>query len=314
MKIVEQYFIVITILISVNSQGQAITKQADYYRLKIGDFEVTALSDGTIPVDAHKLLHPKDPQVIDKLLTDAFIENAVETSINAYLIKTDNKLILIDTGAGELFGPDHGGLLVTSLKSAGYFPEQITDILLTHIHLDHSGGLTVRNKKTFPNAIVHVNKKELDFWINQEKGGLSASSPIKNPAFQGLKPYMTDQKIKTFEGNISLFPGVSTLEYLGHTPGHTVYVLESGKDKLLFWGDLIHIAAVQLQGPEFSNDYDTDKVKAAVQRRKAYEEAAKSGFLIAADHISFPGIGRIRADGKGFQFVPIPYSLLGRNK
>ena len=306
--------IVFIFLIKVDSTAQKLAEQPNYYRLQIGTFEVVALSDGTIPVDAHKLLHPKDPQIIDKLLNEAFIENSVETSINAYLIKADGKLILIDTGSGELFGSDHGGLLVSSLKSIGYSPSQITDILLTHIHADHSGGLTIKGKKVFPNATVHVNKKELNFWLDQEQVAASAVKGLNTPAFEVLKPYLLDKKVKTFEGDTTLFPGVSTLEYFGHTPGHTVYVLESGKDKLLFWGDLIHIAAIQLKGPAFSNDYDTDKTKAATQRQKAYSEAAKSGYIIAADHISFPGFGRIRASSAGFDFVPVPYSVLKRTK
>lgn len=314
MKRFFKYPIIFIFLNILNSNAQVINNQAGYYRFQVGTFEVTALSDGTVPVDAHQLLHPEDPARINKLLAEAFIESPAETSINAYLIKSGSRLILVDTGAGELFGADHGGALISSLKAAGYLPEQITDILLTHIHVDHSGGLTVKNKQVFPNATIHVNKKELDFWSGQEKTAATPGATVNKPASAVLKPYINQKKVRTFSGNVELFPGVSTLEYFGHTPGHTVYVLESGKDKLLFWGDLIHIAAVQLSGPEISNDYDTDKQKAAIQRQKAYADAAKSRYLIAADHISFPGIGRIKAKGNVFEFVAVPYSVLGRNK
>lgn len=299
---------------SIFSQNQPA--QSGYQIIMIGEVTVVALSDGTVPVHANELLTDKEPGTINMLLDKAYLNDPVEVSINAYLLKTKDKLILVDTGAGELFGGAFGGHITASLKQAGFSPSEVTDILITHIHLDHSGGLTVKNTMVFPNAVVHVNQKEIDFWatrlvpLKDESGGI-----IQNrPAFLAMKPYMDAGKVKTFRGDVSLTPEIKTVEFTGHTAGHTVFVLESKNQKLVFWGDLIHVAAVQLHHPDLLNDYDFDQNKAIEQRIKAYNLAAKEGYLIAADHISFPGIGRIRAEDKGFVWVPVPYSTLGRTE
>ena len=307
---------VLLILFTVNTicaVAQTTIPQPGYYLLQVGSVEVIAVSDGTVPVSAMELFHEAgEPARVSHLLQDAHLNDPVEVSINTYLIKMQDKLILVDAGAGELFGPMHGGKLITNLRAAGYQPEQITDILITHIHLDHSGGLTQKDSVLFPNAIVHVNKKEVDFWLkhmepqkNEMKGITSSRS-----SFIALKRYRDKGMIKVFEGDSTLFPGISTREYVGHTPGHTVFILESKNEKLVFWGDLIHIADVQLNGPELYNGFDFDKQKAVRQRQIAYDEAAKEGYLVAADHISFPGIGRIQRSKDGLRWIPLPYSLI----
>src|SRR2546425_9924456 len=169
------------------SEGSKLDKsQAGYYRMKIGRIDVIALTDGTIGVDFLALLTNTKPGEVESLLAREYVNpTSVEASMNAYLIQLDNKLILVDTGAGELLGPKLDKL-PDSLKSVGLKPEQITDILLTHIHPDHSGGLTVGGRRVFPNATVHVNKLELDYWpisrlakkpLSQQRP--SFSKPIK---------------------------------------------------------------------------------------------------------------------------------------
>jgi glyoxylase-like metal-dependent hydrolase (beta-lactamase superfamily II) len=302
---------------TIYSVAQTTSQQPGYYQLLVGSVEVIALSDGTVPVSAMDLFHEaNEPERVSHLLEYAHLNDPVEVSINTYLLKMQNKLILVDAGAGELFGPKYGGKLITSLRAAGYQPEQITDILITHVHLDHSGGLTQKDSILFPNATVHVNKKEIDFWLkhiepqkNEMKGITSARS-----SFMALKRYLDKGMVKTFEGDTTLFPGISTREYVGHTPGHTVFILENKNEKLVFWGDLIHIADVQLHGPELYNGFDFDKQKAVKQRQIAYDEAAREGYLVAADHISFPGIGRIGRRNNSLSWLPIHYSLLGRTQ
>lgn len=154
--------------------------------MKVGDTEVTALLDGILPVDAEKLFFTNEPGKPTQLLQNVFIKNPVEVSMNAYLVKTNGKLILIDTGAGELFG-NAGGKLVQSLKQAAVAPEEITDILLTHIHADHSGGLVMSGKVMFPNAVIHVNKAETNFWLNEK----NAKRPMKKQWEQVRKLFQT---------------------------------------------------------------------------------------------------------------------------
>ncbi|EAU69296.1 MBL fold metallo-hydrolase [Stigmatella aurantiaca] len=289
---------------------QVKTQAPGFYRMMLGDFEITVLSDGTAPQPVEKLLTNTQPEHVRSLLADAYLTSPMEMSINAYLINTGSQLFLVDTGAGELFGPS-AGRLVSNLRAAGYQPEQVDAVLLTHIHGDHSGGLVVAGKPVFPNATVHAHKREADYWLspaNAEK-----ASDHHKPSFQhavaSLAPYVTAGKLKTFEGSTELAPGLRTLESLGHTPGHSFYVAESQGQKLVFWGDLMHVAAVQFPEPAVTIQYDVDSKAAAAQRAKAYADAAKQGYLVAVDHISFPGIGHLRPQGKGYSWLPVNYSF-----
>src|SRR5258708_1095919 len=219
------------------SEGSRLDKsQAGYYRMKSGMIDVIALTDGTIGVDFLALLTNRKAGEVERMLGREYVKpTAVEASMNAYLIQLDNKLILIDTGAGELLGPKLDKLS-DSLRAAGVQPEQITDILLTHIHPDHSAGLTVGGRRVFPNATVHVNKLELDYWTNKSLRE-KAPEPTKTffkQADQTVTPYIKSGQVKTFDGEVVLFPGLRTVAGYGHTPGQTYFVLESNGEKLVF--------------------------------------------------------------------------------
>jgi glyoxylase-like metal-dependent hydrolase (beta-lactamase superfamily II) len=294
------------------STSSVSLKQPGYYRMQVGDFEVTALSDGTIPQDVNKLLLDAKPGEIDQLLKISYITAPVETSVNAYLIKTNNQLILVDAGTADAFGPSLGQL-TKSLSNAGYKPEQIDAVLLTHIHPDHTGGLMEGDKMRFPNATIYVSKREADFWLTEES---------KNKAPEGLKyyyqmaeatvgPYLKAGRVKTFEYGGELFPGITPIASPGHTPGHSFYALESKGQKLVFWGDIMHVAAVQLTDPSITIQYDVDPKAAAFQRQKAFSEAAKEGYWVAGDHVSFPGIGHLRKEGSKYVWVSVNYSTYG---
>lgn len=297
----------ITCLMTNPVQAQPGNTQPGYYSLKIGDCEVIAVSDGTIPVNARQLLN-NDPQ-IPFLLKKAFLSEDVETSINTYLIKSNGRLVLVDAGSGELMGP-YGGQLIMNLKNAGVKPEDISDILLTHVHIDHSGGLSTKGNILFPNATIHVNIKDVEFWKAHETEQTADDPGIKanRVAYLALKPYLDAGKVKTFSGNVTLLPGIDTYETPGHMPGHSLYRLQSKGEKIVFLGDMVHIAAVQLSGPEIPDEYDFDKLKAAAQRKKVYADLATGAYLVAAAHISFPGMGHFRAEGKGYVWVPVNYS------
>lgn len=308
-KLLLKHFIYLLLFQSQMVFAQSRLAQAGYYRTMVGQIEVIALSDGTVPVDAH-MLFGGNP-VVDTLLSNAYLKPIVETSINAYLINTGSKHILVDAGAGDLFGGNYGGMLVQSLQHAGYQPEQVTDILVTHVHLDHTGGLMMNNKMVFPKAKIHVNKNDVDFWLKHlvpqaaESRGITAN----RAAFMALKQYLDAGQVHTFAGSTQLFEGVSTLETPGHTAGHTIFALENNGEKMVFWGDLIHISAVQLAIPDNPDEYDFDKSKAAQQRLKLYKDAAEKQYIVAADHISFPGIGRLVTRGKAYGWVPLNYSV-----
>ena len=151
------------------------------YRFTIGDARITALSDGSVPLDLHQLLRGVTPQAIDDILARSFLANPAEASINAYLIDFNGRRILVDVGAGDLFGLGNGGRLLEALAAAGAAPETITDILITHVHSDHSGGLTKAGKIVFPRATVYAGGADIRFSpmlpTRPKAGSTSASGP-----------------------------------------------------------------------------------------------------------------------------------------
>jgi glyoxylase-like metal-dependent hydrolase (beta-lactamase superfamily II) len=285
------------------------TSAPGYYRMMLGDFEVTALSDGTVSLPVDKILTNTTPAKVDQALGKYYLKSPVETSVNGYLINTGDKLILVDTGAAGLFGPTLGRL-AANLKAAGYTPEQVDEVYITHMHGDHVGGLMTGDQRSFPNAIVRADQHDADYWLSQEN--LDKAPADNKGAFQGamasLNPYVKAGKFKPFDGDTELVPGIKAVAARGHTAGHSIYMVESKDQRLALWGDLMHVAAVQFDNPGVTIQFDTDSKRAAIARKKAYADAAKNGYLVASAHLSFPGIGHIRSEGKGYAWVPVNYT------
>ncbi|MFO1324833.1 MAG: MBL fold metallo-hydrolase [Burkholderiales bacterium] len=281
-----------------------------FYRMMLGDFEVVAISDGTVGLDVGKLLTNTTPTRVDQLLKRSFLADPVETSVNAYLVNTGLKLVLIDAGSGNLFGPTLGNV-VANLKAAGYQPEQVDEIYITHMHADHVGGLMAEGKPAFPNAIVRADQRDADFWLSQ--ANLDAAPAEAKDFFKGamasINPYVAVNRFKPFNGATELVPGVSAVPTYGHTKGHTMYVVESKGQKMAVLGDLMHVASVQFPQPSVTIQFDTDPKMAAAQRKKVYKDTAKQKTWIAVAHLPFPGIGHIRPDGSGYVYVPANYSI-----
>jgi glyoxylase-like metal-dependent hydrolase (beta-lactamase superfamily II) len=279
-----------------------------YYRLMLGDFEVTALSDGTIDLAADKLLKAP-PAKIDQALARAFLAEPVETSVNGFLVNTGARLVLIDAGAGTLFGP-RVGKLVENLKAAGYRPEQVDDVFITHLHPDHVGGIALNGAAVFPNATIHAAKPDAEYWLSQEN--LDKAPKDSKMFFQGardsLKPYIDAGRFQPFTADADLVPGVRSWGTHGHTAGHTSYVVESKGQRLVVIGDLIHFGSVQFDDPSITVAFDTDAKAAAAERALVFGRVAKGGDLMAAAHLPFPGIGHLRAAGKGWQWTPVNYT------
>ena len=307
-------FAILTALALPASQSYAAAPQVKtaapgYYRTMVGEFEVTALSDGTVALPVDKLLTNTSPEKVSKALHKSHQHSPLETSVNGYLINTGSKLILIDTGAGSLFGPTLGKLQA-NLKAAGYSPEQVDEIYITHMHPDHVGGLMQGESMVFPNAVVRADQHDVDFWLSQ--ANLDKAPQDSKGFFQGamasINPYIKAGKFKAFEGNTELQPGIKATATHGHTAGHTIYTISSKGQNLVLWGDLMHVAAVQFANPAVTIQFDSDSKAAAAQRKLAYAQAAKSGDLIGAAHLSFPGLGYVRTENKAYAFTPINYA------
>lgn len=304
----------LTTLLLAASLAQAAPPQATRqppgaHHVPLGSFQITALSDGTVTIPLEELLTHTTPGHVKAVMARDFLPTQYETSINAYLVHTGSRLVLVDTGAGGLFGPT-GGDLVASMKAAGYAPSDVDDVLLTHIHRDHSGGLTVDGKAVFPNATVWVDRHEADHWFGAKTSGASDGHDHggTKEAEDSLRPYRESGRLKTFDAPAQVVPGIRAEPARGHTPGHSLYVAESRGERIVFWGDLLHISHVQFGEPSITIKFDLDSPAAARQRKAWFADAAKRGDLIAAAHISFPGIGRIAPAGQGYRWVPLNYT------
>ena len=288
----------------------AKTQAPGFYHFKLGAFEVTALSDGTDALPMDQLLTHTTPAKVQAALAAYFLTSPVETSVNAYLVNTGTKLVLIDTGAGTFFGPTVGKL-AQSLKAAGYRPDQVDDIVITHMHPDHVGGLVAGKIAVFPKAVVHINKADTDFWLspaNQAQAPDSAKVFFQD-AVAAVAPYARAGRLSTFAGDVEVVPGIRAVPLAGHTAGHTGYRVESQGQTMLMWGDVVHLAAMQFADPSVTIAYDNDADEAATDRAAIFRDAAEKGYLVASSHISFPGLGHVRAKDGAFEWLPVDYSV-----
>ena len=163
-----------------------------------------------------------------------------------------------------------------------------------------------------PEVQVHAGKADADYWLST--ANLEKAEEGKKGGFQtainSLKPYVSANRFQPIEADAEIVPGVRSWATPGHTPGHTSYVIESQGQKLIVTGDLIHVAAVQFDDPAVTIAFDSDGPGAAASREKVFAQAAKDGTLIAAAHLQFPGLGRLKVNGKGWQFVPANYTRM----
>jgi glyoxylase-like metal-dependent hydrolase (beta-lactamase superfamily II) len=282
-----------------------------FYRLKVGDLEVTALYDGTGVFDPHWLNGTKATMdgVVKGLHEDPHMLDVVDTG---FLVNTGKQLILVDAGAGIWWGGGALGRLAGSLRSAGYSPEEVDLVLLTHLHSDHVGGLTTQDgKRVFPNADVYVAKAESDFWLSPD---IAAKAPKDaQPFFQSAQaiaaPYIKAGKWHTFSGSEPIVDGMQLVPLPGHTPGHTGYEFSSKGQTILFWGDIVHAQRVQLQHPEVTAIFDVDQTAAAATRRQLLPKLASEDVLIAVPHSSFfPPLGHLRKEGSGYSWAPVVFT------
>jgi glyoxylase-like metal-dependent hydrolase (beta-lactamase superfamily II) len=281
-----------------------------FYRMKVGDLEVTALFDGAAAFDLHWLTAKKVTmdRVEAALKEDPHL---LDTGDTGFLVNTGKQLILVDAGAGTWFGGGSLGRLVDSLRSAGYAPEQVDRVFVTHLHSDHVGGLTTQDgKRVFPNAEVFVSKAENDFWMSPEN---AAKAPQDAQQFfqsaQAIAaPYIKAGKWHTFVDSEALMDGMQIVALHGHTPGHTGYEFSSKGRQILFWGDTIHEQLVQLNHPDITVVFDIDHAAAAATRNGLLSTLAREGVMIAGPHMPFPGIGRLRKEANGYVWAPVNFT------
>ena len=262
--------------------AQEIQEQENVITFALGDFEITTLSEGQNEGNV-KVLIDASPAILQEYAP----EENYPSATNAFLIKTPDKIILIDAG--------YGRKLFDNIASRNISPEKVNIILLTHLHGDHIGGLLKDGKATFPNADIYIAQAEYDYWMNSKARGAQAREVIK--AYKKKLHLFTPTEIET--GGVQLFHGIQAISAYGHTPGHTAFLIESNDSKMLIWGDLTHAMAIQMPHPEIAVTYDTNPQQAIASRKKIFDYVTLNKIPIAGMHIPFPAIGNVKKEENG---------------
>ena len=276
---------------------------AGIYHRRVGDIVVTAISDGFLDGNLN-VLRNIDHDEARQILMDAF-RPARRTAVNAFLIYSAGRVALIETGSGNYLQPTAGKVLV-NVKAAGVAPADIEAVLLTHMHPDHSAGLTdmATGKPNYPNAELVMHEREPEHWFDDArmaKGNDREKKLFFQAGREQVAPYK--DRWRLFTGG-EVFPGVTALPRPGHTPGHTTFMVNSGKEQLLIWGDTVHVPEVQTARPEVCMDFDTDKDMAQASRRKVFDMAATDRLLVTGMHLHFPGFAHLVRSGSGYRLIP----------
>lgn len=277
------------------------------YRLTIGTTEVTALCDGYLDIPP-AAFPGADPETVRRLTERAFRPaGPMPTAVNAYAVNAGDRLFLIDAGTGSARGANLGHV-VPALRAAGLAPENVDAILMTHLHIDHAGGLVDPDGRAiFPRAELLVAEADADFWL--DPGLPSRATDGMRPSIQYAVAAMTAYAgmVTRFTPGASLAPGISSVSLSGHTPGHTGFVIGTGEDRLFIWADVIHVAAFQFPLPDLSIAFDVDPAAAVATRRRTFDMVAADRVLVAGMHLPFPGVGHVVREARAFAFVPEPW-------
>lgn len=255
----------------------------------VGKLKLTSLHDAqfVVPNDGKTFGTGVAPATTGELLRAAGAPtDRLTLSVNALLVRTGHRLVLIDTG----LGPKAHGALLESLHEAGVKPTAVTDVLITHSHGDHVGGLLdAAGKPAFPKATIRMSSAEWD-WMQQK----APPELVK----------VVSSKVHTFEPGATIAPGIVAVALKGHTPGHVGYEITSGSEHLLDIGDLAHSSIVSLQKPQWGVAFDTDAAAANATRVEELKKLASAQELVFSPHFPFPGVGHIQAAGDGFTWKP----------
>jgi glyoxylase-like metal-dependent hydrolase (beta-lactamase superfamily II) len=275
------------------------------YHRRMGDILVTGLADGYLDMPLEALRNIAAPHAAALLAREART-CPPRVSVNVFALRWPGHTVLIDCGGGDLYGTA-GGHLQENLVHAGILPADVTTVLLTHIHPDHSSGLTERKSgaRLFPNAEVVVHAAELKHWFDDAEMARAEERPrlrfFQEGRFQ-ITPYMRD-RLRTIDRETEVLPGILAVPSPGHTPGHSAYLISSGGHTMIVWGDTVHIPEVQIARPDVTVMFDVDQPMAASSRRRILERCVSESLLIGGMHVHFPGLAHLRHEYGRFELA-----------
>lgn len=275
---------------------------------RLGSWSVTSISDGHFerPLAEGFVRNAKLPELRAALQEAGLPTDRVTIPLNCFLVDTGRNRVLIDTGTGS-FGAPTSGRLLAHLGAAGIDPASVDTVLISHFHGDHINGLRDREGSlVFPKARVMVPAPEWDWWMDDrrmnalpvdQRGGFMAARRVFAPMASA---------VQRFEPGRELLPGITSMPAYGHTAGHTMFMLESRGQRLLYWADLTNLAALFVRNPDWQVSFDADPEAARRIRRQVMEMALKENLTVAGFHLEGGGMGRLARQGSGYRFMPLP--------
>jgi len=277
------------------------------YALKVGEIEVLVVSDGVLPLPTETLATNAAPEVRAAWLQDMFLPpDAFDWPLNVLVVRSGDQTILVDAGLGGQFpGFPRAGMFPKRLEAAGIDLESVTDIVITHMHMDHVGGLLVDDvkRRLRPDVRIHVEASEVAFWTAPDFSHTTMPGPVPGVLRTTARRFADEyqSQLRIFEEQHEVAPGVLAWRTGGHTPGHCVVRLTSGGERLSFLGDAIF--PVGFEHPEWHNGFEHDPEESVRVRVRLLQDAVDTGELLVAAHLPFPSVGRVAADGDVFRWV-----------
>jgi glyoxylase-like metal-dependent hydrolase (beta-lactamase superfamily II) len=279
------------------------------YALQVGQIDVLVVSDGVLPLPTVTMSTNAGPADRAAWLDDMFLpRDAFDWPLNVLVARSGDRTILIDAGLGAEY-PDfpRAGQFPMRLAAAGIDLGSVTDVVITHMHMDHVGGLLVEGMKERlrPDLRIHVAAAELEFWESPDFSHTSMPSAVPDVLRSAAKRFASEyhSHLRLFDKEHEVAPGVVVRRTGGHTPGHSVVCLESGGDRLTFAGDAVF--PVGFKHPDWHNGFEHDPEESVRVRTRLLRELATTGGLLVATHMPFPSVGRVAIEGDGFRWVPV---------
>jgi len=280
-----------------------------FYRFTLGGFEITTLFDGAIQLDGPHPIFGQDQseEAVRELAEANFLPaGRMEIAFTPVLVNTGSALVLFDSGNPPGRREAGAARLVEALAAAGYTPEQVDVLAITHFHPDHIGGLMTDGAATYPNARYVTGETEYDFWSRDEQ----LSGPTEGVAtLTRANVVPLAEKITFLKDEGEVVPGIRGLTAFGHTPGHMAFHIESEGRRLLLWADTANHYVMSVQRPDWHVRFDMDKEAAAATRRRLFDMAAAERLPVTGYHMPFPAVGYIDSSGGGYRWVPASYQL-----
>jgi glyoxylase-like metal-dependent hydrolase (beta-lactamase superfamily II) len=290
----------------------AATQGPGVYRTKLGDYQLTALYDGTwyLPID-DKFIRNAGGAEVNAALAAAFLPPSVlPITFTALLVNTGSRLILIDTGtAGQI--TDTAGTMLANLAVAGVSPDAIDTILISHFHSDHINGIKTKDgDKVFPKAEILVPEPEWTFWMDDGNENRATGSVLAY--FRNARRIFRDiaKEVRHFKPGSEVAPGIVSIPAYGHTPGHTAFAIHSGKESLLAMSDTVRNPYLFARHPDWQPIFDMDGPQAVAVRRRMLDQAASDRMFVEAYHFPFPASGHIVRTATGYELVPVEWQPL----